>query len=244
IMDIHCSLKEGDDTRVNLNELSSIMRSFEGTIEGLQQDTTVRVRPNPNSGFVDSMIEGHGDGDQCRALIMSGSARVSRDEGFANPKNTDHELGGPTFVLKSTLQNPKSVPSIKTGTYEVWSKLTTKQRNAILKTASAGWTALMDLKSATPDLDGDPVITKPSEVSPSGPIVKSVDIYEKPRSFVEAAGVSAKDQPKVNSNFCSLVADPVFNGVNIFIPRKVVEKQLGETWAKEDFDEYQRLLFL
>ncbi|GKA69330.1 hypothetical protein Tco_0775394 [Tanacetum coccineum] len=206
IMDIHYSLKEGDDTRVNLNELSSIMRSFKGTIEGLQQDTTVRVRPNPNSGFVDSMIEGHGDGDQCKALIMSGSARVSRDEGFANSKNTDHELGGPTFVPKLTLQNPKSVPS----TYD------------------SGWTALMDLKSATPDLDGDSVITKPSEVSPSGPIVKSVDIYEKLRSFVEAAGVSAKDQPKVNSNFRSLVVDPVFDGVNIFIPRKVVEKVNSE----------------
>ncbi|GJY43016.1 zinc knuckle CX2CX4HX4C containing protein [Tanacetum coccineum] len=33
-----------------------------------------------------------------------------------------------------------------------------------------------------------------------------------------------KDQPKVNSNFRLLVADPVFDGVNISIPRKVVEK--------------------
>nr|GEY88322.1 zinc knuckle CX2CX4HX4C [Tanacetum cinerariifolium] len=37
-------------------------------------------------------------------------------------------------------------------------------------------------------------------------------------------GASAKDQPKVNSNFCTLVADPVFDGVNISIPRKVVKK--------------------
>ncbi|GJU91678.1 zinc knuckle CX2CX4HX4C containing protein [Tanacetum coccineum] len=35
---------------------------------------------------------------------------------------------------------------------------------------------------------------------------------------------SAKDQPNVNSNFRTLVADPVFDGVNISIPCKVVEK--------------------
>ncbi|GJX65289.1 zinc knuckle CX2CX4HX4C containing protein [Tanacetum coccineum] len=43
-------------------------------------------------------------------------------------------------------------------------------------------------------------------------------------SYAGAAGASAKDQPKVNSNFRTLVADPIFDGVNIYIPRKVVEK--------------------
>ncbi|GJT86801.1 zinc knuckle CX2CX4HX4C containing protein [Tanacetum coccineum] len=38
------------------------------------------------------------------------------------------------------------------------------------------------------------------------------------------AGASAKDQPKVNSNFRLLVADLVFDGVNISIPHKVVKK--------------------
>nr|GEU64516.1 zinc knuckle CX2CX4HX4C [Tanacetum cinerariifolium] len=223
------------------------MQSFEGTITGLQQDTIVRVYPNLNSGFVDSTIKGHGEGDQSRASIMFRSARVSRDEDFTNPKNTDHEFGGPTSVPKSTLQNLKSVPSTYDSgvhlnnmkNYEAFNitlssvegvaeffkvPLITKQRNAILKTASTGWKALMDLKSATPDLGGDPVITKPNEVSPGDPIAKSVDIYEKPRSFVEEAGAGAKDQPKVHSNFRSLVADPVFDGVNISIPRKVIEK--------------------
>nr|GEX39794.1 hypothetical protein [Tanacetum cinerariifolium] len=132
-MDIHGSLREGDDTRVNLDELHSIMQSFKGTIAGLQQDTTVRVYPNLNYGFVDSTIE-----------------------------NTDHELGGPTYVPKLTLQNLKSVSS----TYD------------------SGWNSLMDLKSATPNLGGDLLITKPNEVSPSDPIVKSVDIHEKPRSYL------------------------------------------------------------
>nr|GEX09729.1 zinc knuckle CX2CX4HX4C [Tanacetum cinerariifolium] len=37
-------------------------------------------------------------------------------------------------------------------------------------------------------------------------------------------GACTKEQPKVSSNFHSLVADVVFNGVNIFIQRKVIEK--------------------
>ncbi|GKG07793.1 zinc knuckle CX2CX4HX4C containing protein, partial [Tanacetum coccineum] len=53
---------------------------------------------------------------------------------------------------------------------------------------------------------------------PSDPIVQSVDINTKSTSYAGAAGASAKDQPKVNSNF------PVFDGVNISIPHKIVEK--------------------
>ncbi|GJU02689.1 hypothetical protein Tco_1113027, partial [Tanacetum coccineum] len=58
---------------------------------------------------------------------------------------------------------------------------------------------------------------------PSDPIVQSVDI-NKSTSYVGVAGESVKDQSNVNSNFRTLLADPVFNGVNIYIPRKVVEK--------------------
>ncbi|GJR13698.1 zinc knuckle CX2CX4HX4C containing protein [Tanacetum coccineum] len=65
---------------------------------------------------------------------------------------------------------------------------------------------------------------------PSDPIIQSVDINTKSTSYAGAAGVSAKDQPKVNSNFRTLVANPVFDGVNISIPCKVVEKeQVAET---------------
>nr|GEY84069.1 zinc knuckle CX2CX4HX4C [Tanacetum cinerariifolium] len=53
---------------------------------------------------------------------------------------------------------------------------------------------------------------------------KSVDINTKSKSHAGAAGASAKDQPKVNYNFRLLVAGPVFDGVNIFIPCKFVEK--------------------
>nr|GEY37292.1 hypothetical protein [Tanacetum cinerariifolium] len=59
---------------------------------------------------------------------------------------------------------------------------------------------------------------------PRDPILQAMDINTKSTSYARAAGASAKDQPKVNSNFRTLVADPVFDGVNIFIPCKVCEK--------------------
>ncbi|GKF33496.1 hypothetical protein Tco_0106696, partial [Tanacetum coccineum] len=59
---------------------------------------------------------------------------------------------------------------------------------------------------------------------PSDPIMQSVDINTKATSYARVAGASAKDQRKVNSNFRPLVTDPVFDDVNISIPRKVVEK--------------------
>nr|GFA45489.1 zinc knuckle CX2CX4HX4C [Tanacetum cinerariifolium] len=93
-----------------------------------------------------------------------------------------------------------------------------------------------------PHIAALPMLT--SEPSHDSPIVQSVDINTKPTSYVGAAGASAKGQSKVNSNFCPLMADPIFDGVNISIPCKVVEKkQLGETWAKRDYDECQRLFF-
>nr|GEV35973.1 zinc knuckle CX2CX4HX4C [Tanacetum cinerariifolium] len=50
-----------------------------------------------------------------------------------------------------------------------------------------------------------------------------VDLHGALKEY-RAVGASTKDQPKVNSNFRPLVVDPVFDGVNISIPRKVVEK--------------------
>ncbi|GJY53630.1 hypothetical protein Tco_0445294 [Tanacetum coccineum] len=59
---------------------------------------------------------------------------------------------------------------------------------------------------------------------PSDTIVQSVNINTKLISYAGAAGASIKDQTNVNSNFCTLVTDPVFDGVNVFIPRKVIKK--------------------
>ncbi|GJS82429.1 hypothetical protein Tco_0748970 [Tanacetum coccineum] len=116
-------------------------------------------------------------------------------------------------------------------------------------------------------------VDKTSAPSHESPIVQAMDINLKTTSYVKAACASAKDRPKVNSNFHPFVPDLVFNGVNISIPCKIVEKvstcfqhtlhgyfigkrmafpvveyyvrnNWGETWAEKDYDEYQRLLFL
>ncbi|GKG00303.1 hypothetical protein Tco_0301993, partial [Tanacetum coccineum] len=63
-----------------------------------------------------------------------------------------------------------------------------------------------------------------SKSTPSDPIMQSVDINTKATSYARATGASANGQPKVNYNFRPLVADPVSDGVNISIPRKVFEK--------------------
>nr|GEV14958.1 hypothetical protein [Tanacetum cinerariifolium] len=65
-------------------------------------------------------------------------------------------------------------------------------------------------------------------------IVKSVDINAKPNSYFGAAGAVTKDQTNVNYNFHSLVADKVFDGVNISIPRKVVEKVVNRKHNKKE----------
>nr|GEV22153.1 hypothetical protein [Tanacetum cinerariifolium] len=77
---------------------------------------------------------------------------------------------------------------------------------------------LVDVNPSVPSIE----TSAPSHESP---IVQSVEINTKLTSYIGVAGVSAKDQPKVNSNFRPMVADPVFDGVNISIPRKVVKKK-------------------
>ncbi|GKE11824.1 zinc knuckle CX2CX4HX4C containing protein, partial [Tanacetum coccineum] len=63
-----------------------------------------------------------------------------------------------------------------------------------------------------------------NSIQADNPFVQSVDINTKSTSYAGATGARAKDQPKVSSNFHPLVVDPVFNGVNISIPCKVVKK--------------------
>nr|GEU86492.1 hypothetical protein [Tanacetum cinerariifolium] len=103
---------------------------------------------------------------------------------------------------------------LELGKYELWSELTKEKRLEITDTICNRWDALLNE-------------------------YESVNINKKSTSYVGTASASAKDQPKVNSNFRPLVADPVFDGVNIFIPRKVVEKMAfrGNTRAFGSFRE-------
>nr|GEU84822.1 zinc knuckle CX2CX4HX4C [Tanacetum cinerariifolium] len=77
------------------------------------------------------------------------------------------------------------------------------------------------------DDNSRPNVTKQViEPNHDDPIIHDVNINTKSTSYAGAAGANHKVQQKITSNFRPLVYDPVFEGVNISIPRKVVEKAL------------------
>ncbi|GJV14190.1 hypothetical protein Tco_1359513 [Tanacetum coccineum] len=63
-----------------------------------------------------------------------------------------------------------------------------------------------------------------TETNSDTPIVQSMTLNVKPNSYAKAAGASNVNQPKDHANFRPIVAEEVFDGVNISIPHKVVEK--------------------
>ncbi|GJS03790.1 zinc knuckle CX2CX4HX4C containing protein [Tanacetum coccineum] len=109
---------------------------------------------------------------------------------------------------------------LEVGKYDLWLEMTKETRSGITDIIWNRWDTLLNLQKSTPTVDDN----LSGEASPIDTIVQSVDINTKSTSYAGATCASAKDQPKVNSNFRHLVADLVFDGVNIFIPRKVVKK--------------------
>nr|GEU36196.1 zinc knuckle CX2CX4HX4C [Tanacetum cinerariifolium] len=108
--------------------------------------------------------------------------------------------------------------------YVILSESTSRPKDALI---------VDDNPSVTPNANdtlivGDNPLVK---ILPSDPIVQPVDINTK-STYASVAGASTKEQPNASSNLCPLVADLVFNGVNISIPRKVVEK---DPWGRSSF---------
>nr|GEW04315.1 hypothetical protein [Tanacetum cinerariifolium] len=89
--------------------------------------------------------------------------------------------------------------------------LNKEQRNGVIDIVG------VQLKSLLSD-DNDITNEKPSD-----PIVQSVDINPTPTSYAGAVGASIIGQYKFNFNFRTLVVETIFDGLNISIPRKVVE---------------------
>ncbi|GJW24447.1 zinc knuckle CX2CX4HX4C containing protein [Tanacetum coccineum] len=122
-----------------------------------------------------------------------------------------------------SINNPKDIDvftsDLESGKYELWVELTREKRLEIMNTLGELWNAFL----AEADSISVRQAVKTSAPIQESPIVQSVDIHTKSSSYAGAAGASIKDQPKVRSNFRPLVADPVFDGVNISIPRKVVK---------------------
>ncbi|GJU30530.1 hypothetical protein Tco_1174119 [Tanacetum coccineum] len=115
---------------------------------------------------------------------------------------------------------------IEMGKHEaVWSTMTEDRRKDVMDSIFTTWKRLVDVNpSVASNVVNMDHVDKTSAPSHESPIIQAVDINTKSTSYAGVAGASAKDQPKVNSNFCPLVVDLIFDGVNISIPRKVVEK--------------------
>nr|GEY12152.1 RNA-directed DNA polymerase, eukaryota, reverse transcriptase zinc-binding domain protein [Tanacetum cinerariifolium] len=122
-------------------------------------------------------------------------------------------IGGRTTLLSSVL-GALEIRNLQISSF----KLQKEVMNTIWELWNKFGVELPNLKSV-PGVDSNTSV--PSHESP---IVQVVDINKKQTSYAGAAGASTKDQPKVCSNFRPLVANPVFDGVNISIPRKVIEK--------------------
>ncbi|GJU11994.1 zinc knuckle CX2CX4HX4C containing protein [Tanacetum coccineum] len=100
---------------------------------------------------------------------------------------------------------------LETGKHEdVWSGMTEERRKEVMDSMFTTWKRLMD---ENPSVASNVHIDKTSAPSHASPIVQVVDINPKTTFYAGAAYTSAKDQPKFNSNFYPLVADPVFNGL-------------------------------
>ncbi|GJS73302.1 hypothetical protein Tco_0706143 [Tanacetum coccineum] len=109
---------------------------------------------------------------------------------------------------------------LEVGNNDLWSKLTKERRSGIIDIICNRWDTLLNMQKSA--LIGDDSL--PGKDLTSNPIVQSMNINTKSASYAGAAGASAKYQPTANFNSYLLVADHVFDGVNISIPCKVVEK--------------------
>ncbi|GJR76049.1 zinc knuckle CX2CX4HX4C containing protein [Tanacetum coccineum] len=122
--------------------------------------------------------------------------------------------------LNSPKEIDKFTKDLKVGNNALWSNLTKETRSGIINIICNRWDTILNMQKSAP-IGDDSLFGK---YLPSNPIVQSMNINTKSTSYVRATGASAKYQPIANSNSRPLVADHVFDGVNISIPCKVIEK--------------------
>ncbi|GJU23252.1 hypothetical protein Tco_1156594 [Tanacetum coccineum] len=199
--------------------------------------------PFPNSSIgMDTNMFPDGDGIGVSTHAGRFVSNLSTMDGASPHTNMgalfDVHEGIGNFAANSSKDIPQQQKdsSITIGTNSSQRPLLSKEKgNEITNIACNGYVILSDSAGMSKDAltVDDYLSTKASpnvddnlssKDSLSDPIVQSVDINTKSTSYAGAAGASTKEQPQVNSNFRPLVVEPVFNGVNISIPCKVVKK--------------------
>ncbi|GJW04131.1 zinc knuckle CX2CX4HX4C containing protein [Tanacetum coccineum] len=220
-------LREGIAVNLDVDALHNRMQRFNenqtGNGANVQRRQDARVLRNPStksdvlySESVAVSALSFGESMFSRVAPLSSTYDTVVNKGAVsvpnpNPSKSVWTTGGESFVVNDTIPSPTAI--------------TTNSYAGMRVNTTSGSTSLAQA-------DGVSKYVLPTEDNGDAIIFNIVpnmgkheaDINTKSTSYAGVAGTSAKDQPKVNSNFRPLVADTVFDGVNISIPRKVVEK--------------------
>ncbi|GJU23250.1 zinc knuckle CX2CX4HX4C containing protein [Tanacetum coccineum] len=214
-------------------------------IRGLKNPNSESVLKDTNNSLSPTMESLVPEGDHINVSSYAGRTKPGLNEALKSVKTNVTSFGESTNPSWSTM-NPSSVINSDVE-QNIWSSSVPTGLNAANTSAKGIFTSFGE--STNPSLsmnvpaesfeaeDAVPVPTgwtsydQPSTAEPNSetPIVKSMDINPKPTSYAGATGVSTKDQTKVEANFCSLVADKVFDGRMAFL---VVEYYAKNNWAK------------
>nr|GEX20135.1 hypothetical protein [Tanacetum cinerariifolium] len=185
-------------------------------IIGTQPRRAIRVSQNPNASF-----EGPSD-FECQSQIHNDSLQYeampgSTNETYETNKNMHASFSESMGILT---MNP-SYKKVLDVEEEAWSNKAVRDS---LSHAKFNVSFNAKGQNVSPNYAAFNVSLIMLTNSPNTDIVKSLDINSKPVSYAGVAGESNSKQFKSKANFRSMVADKVFDGVNISISQKVVEK--------------------
>nr|GEV96231.1 hypothetical protein [Tanacetum cinerariifolium] len=234
------------DQRKAPTEGVELMRNFTSTMNRLKGkgDADVshsrmssRVAQNPNSGSI--CLKVYKELPNLNARInsrvsknpnsgsLSSSEAVLNEEGTkgSNPICEVSNLAGTSTVRVSNYPTAFNNLNVHTRNIGDMDASIVHNIDDVAKLFGVPLNTLKDIDDFVQELQlGKRDVTITNKDSPSDPIVQSVDNNTKSTSYIGAAGASAMAQPQVNFKLSPLVADPIFNGVNISIPQKVFEK--------------------
>nr|GEX44826.1 zinc knuckle CX2CX4HX4C [Tanacetum cinerariifolium] len=226
----------------------------EGMKDGgeLPRDVAERMNKLTDYNSAKTEVTVYGTGNTFGGTAIGSNTHIAK--GVRDVRTYTHDLVAKHFgVSLITLGYIDGfTKDLEIGKYELWSDMASELRTEIMDSIRVMAVDLLAINPNSDSLDKGNEAGHDIDTSKSVKEWKYVDIFSKmsfneidaivdtietitkkfsvgdSRSNVtnQVAGANHKVQPKVTSNFRHLVTDPVFEGVNISIPRKVVEKCL------------------
>ncbi|GKB26507.1 hypothetical protein Tco_0865908 [Tanacetum coccineum] len=206
-------LGEKPIARVNIEALRVHMHSSQSSILDVLQNMNIRVPFNLTTGVEVVKETTTSLGELPMGVTMNTSGSLDGSGAASNPNMGKNAINPITNTVMGLWTKNPSGDYDTAVVDELWSNnqdINGNSGGASTVPNPTGWN--MGDQSSSMKTIGEPAI------------VKLVDINATPNSYAGADGASIKAQTNVESNFCSLVANKVFDGVNISIPRKVVKK--------------------